>query len=705
MPKNIFIYPFDLISPDGKITSINFLNAKEAEAAIEIENIPSPFKGFEIDKSLIQFTLKSTLSQLGISAKALEITCSPQLKKAEVNIHIQAFTNVGEALLKYFKPGIYIGKLFAADDRRRVRKPDYLTRLLGKTDENGDSLFILGEEYKSEQIIEQPEKARTIAKIPLQPGFYKYDHHIFQFLPTIAKGLTKQKSSFREYLPLHQIHTEKPRIAQLNEPLLVRSKAMTLKTLFARIVMDELPHGYQNSTQHLIEPRPYREYVFEFHGDSTEELTTIPLEFYTLEPFREHFFFSDRNLLTKCYEQPETLFKAFETAPEGKAATFIVKGEQLNSLKSNNWIQSDPITDDLITIPPTNRKEKAALKHFIEAQASYTIVKAMQEGNITSQGIMLSNYLPPPFLKSFLLNERVTRCLQAIYFRQPSQKNGDYFSHEDRSLLQDLAKASVDVYWVDFTYHLLLKHTLRTSSDSGMFVPIDRVEDFKKAVFFGIYGSSLKEFPLREPLLELFKGLLSMKNEIDHEQLNPDVSIALVTGGGPGVMLVGNEIASELNILSCGHAVDFSIPHAIQGHKEEMNPYVQAKMTYRLEQLVVRQSEFKLDFPIFCQGGVGTDFELALERLRTQVGNKHPSPTILFGSPDYWREKITHQFKINQSMGMIRGSEWISNTFFCVQTAKDALSIYYKFFTNRLPIGKDHPPAEDGFVTVKPSLE
>ena len=329
----------------------------------------------------------------------------------------------------------------------------------------------------------------------------------------------------------------------------------------------------------------------------------------------------------------------------------------------------------------------------------------MQEGHITSHGILLSSHFLAPVLKSFLLNERVTRCLRAIYFKTPSATHGDFFSHEDRALLHDLAKASVDVYWVDFKSRLLLKHVLRTSWDSGMFVPIERVDDFKTSVFFGIYGSSLQDTDFKGILIDLFKGLQEMKKDLDHELFNPEVTLAISTGGGPGAMATGNQIANELEILSCGHAVDFTQPYDSVLNKEEMNPYIQAKMTYRLEQLVVRQSEFRLDFPILLTGGVGTDFELALEKLRTQVGNKPPGPILLFGEPEYWRSKISSNYHTNLRVGTIKGSEWVSNTFFVVQTAKQALSVYFKFFTNQLPIGKDHPPAKDGFFdfTSNPS--
>jgi len=701
MPRNIYARPFDLITPDGKIIDLNKISEEKVEAVIEIDSISSIFLGFEIDSNLIHFNIKSTFAQLGVNGIGLEYEFLPKLNKARVKVEFKAFNKIGVTLLQYITTGIYCGKLFAADDRRRVRKPEYLSKLLGKTDYEGNPLLILGEDYKSEEIIEQVEKNKTIVKIPLNPGYWVYHDNILGLIPTIARGLLDPKMSFRNFLFLHQIHLDGPRHIPKKGLLLVKTMTMNMRTLFAKVVPEELPKGFQHATADIIEPQQETGDIFEFHGTSDLEISHIPLEFYTLEPYRENSFFLDRNLLQCCKENPEKIFTAFETAPSDKSATFIVKGEQLVNLSKDDWIQSDLPTDNNLIIPPESRQQKADLDNFIRSQAIYPIAKSMQDGLITSQGIILSTYFPTPPLKTLLLNEKVTQTLKSIYFRTPSRTFGDFFSHDDRAFLQDLAKVSVDVYWVDFNYKLLLKYILRSDKDSGMFVPIDRVQDFKNGTFFGVYGSKLVTPENTQEVKNLFKGLLEMHKELDHPLLNPETSIVISTGGGPGIMNMGNKIANELGILSCGHAVDFTKPHEDIEMLEETNPHIQVKMTYRLEQLIIRQSEFTLDFPILFQGGFGTDFELLLELLRVQVGMHPAVPILLFGSPHYWQQKITPLFQINRKTGTIRGSEWVSNTLFCVQNHKTALSVYYKYFTNRLPLGKDYPPQNLGFVIAE----
>jgi len=124
-------------------------------------------------------------------------------------------------------------------------------------------------------------------------------------------------------------------------------------------------------------------------------------------------------------------------------------------------------------------------------------------------------------------------------------------------------------------------------------------------------------------------------------------------------------------------------------------------MTYRLDKLVERQAEFNLDFPIFLAGGIGTDFEYSLEEVRRKVGSVPSNPILLFGEPDYWRQKITSRFRLNNATGTIKGSEWITNCFYCIQNAKQGLRIYRDFFKGTLPIGKNGPVFEEGFCIVE----
>ena len=165
-------------------------------------------------------------------------------------------------------------------------------------------------------------------------------------------------------------------------------------------------------------------------------------------------------------------------------------------------------------------------------------------------------------------------------------------------------------------------------------------------------------------------------------------------------MEVGNRVAKNVGILSCANIVDFRSKDQSVVNEQKQNPYIDAKMTYRLDRLVERQAEFYLDISIFLPGGIGMDFEYTLEEVRRKTGSTPSTPILLFGEVDYWHRKITSRFHLNRETGTTKGSEWVSNCFYCIQTAEQGLWVLNQFFHNTLPIGKNGPIFEDGFCDV-----
>ncbi|MEC7838439.1 MAG: hypothetical protein VX777_00205 [Chlamydiota bacterium] len=695
---------FDLVTPDGKIISIDKLDENNVETIIFIENIAPIFVGFEIDQDKIFFNLKSTLAQLGLNGHGIEYELDPKSRSAQVKVHIRSHGEIGRLMLAQLRVGAYIGKLFAADDRRRVREPYYLSRMFGRADMHGQPLLSLGGLHGSDNLILDVVDGRAVAYLSLQSGRLKYQEGVKGFLETIGKALVNGLPT-RRYLSLYQ---EWDQHAQRNieedDILLVRTLPLHIRTVFAHVVQELLSEGYRHTSASILQPDTTASGdIYEVFGNSKREITDIPLEFYTLEPYREHVFFSDRDQLQVVLENQETLFKAFETAPATgslKAATFIVKGTQALNLEAKDWITREPRPFEFPGSIQTDR-QALMVERYIEQQPSYPFLKSISEGLLTSQGVLLTKYFPSPLMKRMLLGYHEQRALKRLYFQKPSATSDIFFSAEDRALLHDLEHFGVPVYWVDETTNKILKYIERPGSDSGMFVPLNKVDTFIHATIFGIYGSNLMSGPFEETLRTLLQGIIEMKNDANHTLLTKSTPLALVTGGGPGAMELGNKVAKELGILSCANIVDFRPKDGAVVNEQKQNPYVEAKMTYRLDKLVERQAEFNLDFPIFLMGGIGTDFEYALEEVRRKVGSVRATPIILMGEKTYWQSKITTRFQANLKAGTIKGSEWVSNCFYCVQNAEQAIKVYRDYFHDELPIGKDGPIFEDGFACIE----
>ena len=338
MKYDLFSSTFDLVTPDGVITAIQSQNEDELIAHVEIADISSSFVGFRSEEEEILFNLKSSLAQLGVESMTKSIDLKPNLHKAEIVVRFFTTSPLGQKLLSHLKPGAFVGKLFAARKSRRVRDPHYLLRMFDRSDRDGHPLLSLGgTEINGDLRLEKIDE-RTIAFLKLKPGTLNYKPEIEGLLPTVAEGLKNPHLSFRNLVALHQYEkSDEKRTVTKNNLLLVKTPPLHVRTVFARVVTELLPPGFHHTKADILQPDTFASGdVYEFYGESDEEIHEVPLEFYTLEPYREYVFFADRDQLKDCLHDEKALFDAFETMPQPshhKCATYIVKGTQLLNLK------------------------------------------------------------------------------------------------------------------------------------------------------------------------------------------------------------------------------------------------------------------------------------------------------------------------------------------------------------------------------------
>lgn len=551
------------------------------------------------------------------------------------------------------------------------------------------------------------------------------------------------------------------RLCVPNDMLIVRTVPLRIGCLFGRVVESLLPPGAISASSNLISPtgdniasaQHLSSLTLVFSGATSTELTHVPFEFFLLESFREQVPLSLRRTLPTKYHSKDHLMRAFASAPNKKfdhvvavaragsssssvspsrpapggsgmafgasppssaetvtiqldcqAAVFVTKGSELDSLREGHWVMGNPVKQENHHLIRDPQAKLDQVTRYLHQQAEYPILSAINQGDITSEGVLLTKYFPSPVMKSLLLSRVVTKKVRAIVFANVSRSYGFFFSAEDRNLLVDLDSFGIQIFFCNAQRNELYQFTHRVDADVGMWVPVSKRAEYLDATFFGVYGSNLVEGDFESELETLLSGIIKLRDSgsCEHELLRKGKPLALLTGGGPGVMEVGNRVAKKLGILSCGMIVDFGSLSKRPGvaiNEQKVNPFVEIFSTYRPEKLVERQADFHLHIPVFLQGGVGTDFEWALELVRKKVGTAPPHPMILFG--DTWPKKITSVFRANLESGTIKGSEWLSNIAHVVETGKQALDVLTKFFEGTLPIGPKHPGNQDGYVQAK----
>lgn len=182
---------------------------------------------------------------------------------------------------------------------------------------------------------------------------------------------------------------------------------------------------------------------------------------------------------------------------------------------------------------------------------------------------------------------------------------------------------------------------------------------------------------LKQALSEA-KGLLKLSKYYDEARAfgrlvveKSKKRLAIVTGGGPGIMEAANRGASDAGGKSIGFNI--TLPH-----EQRPNPYISKNMAFCFHYFAIRKmhlvmmSEAVVVFP----GGYGTFDEMFEILTLVQTGKHSEIPIILVGK-EFWNSI----FKFDKLLGY--GVISHTDKYVLVDTAKEAWAVIEKFYKNK----------------------
>ncbi|EAY71998.1 hypothetical protein BDAG_04856 [Burkholderia dolosa AU0158] len=123
-----------------------------------------------------------------------------------------------------------------------------------------------------------------------------------------------------------------------------------------------------------------------------------------------------------------------------------------------------------------------------------------------------------------------------------------------------------------------------------------------------------------------------------------DARLAVVTGGGPGIMEAANRGAYERGAPSIGFNIELP-------REQAPNPYITPKLCFRFHYFAIRKLHLleRAKAAVFFPGGYGTFDELFEVLTLLQTRKIAPLPVILVGEA-YWRRAVDFAFLADEGM-------------------------------------------------------
>ena len=152
--------------------------------------------------------------------------------------------------------------------------------------------------------------------------------------------------------------------------------------------------------------------------------------------------------------------------------------------------------------------------------------------------------------------------------------------------------------------------------------------------------------------------------------------LAVVTGGGPGMMEAANRGAFDVGAKSVGLNIDLP-------HEQFPNPYITPELCFLFHYFALRKMHFMMRARalVAFPGGFGTLDELTDALTLIQTKKIEPMPIILFGT-DYWKKLLNIDFLVEE--GMIE--EHDAKIVAYLDTAEEAVEFLAKHHREDVPL-------------------
>ena len=149
--------------------------------------------------------------------------------------------------------------------------------------------------------------------------------------------------------------------------------------------------------------------------------------------------------------------------------------------------------------------------------------------------------------------------------------------------------------------------------------------------------------------------------------------LAVVTGGGPGIMEAANRGAFEKNGISVG--LNITLPH-----EQHPNDYITPNLAFLFHYFAIRKIHFVMRSKAFVvfPGGFGTFDELFEILTLVQTGKKSRIPVILVGK-QFWNEVVNVNALARYGVIAPKDAQSIP----IVETAEEAWQEVEKFYKNK----------------------